>query len=1081
MYGSAQQNPHGCSNCTDATRTADVLPGRIAEKQSTDLEISLQSPQGRSLASSEKKQDFIQNTPTAKAGQQCCGNPPNQNKLKMQEESGRENHGSTTADLPPLSGTSKAARRKASSSGRSQLKRSVGDVSEVVQQSSAHAVSYSQQQSHPPSSSWDPHKNSPAQTAASQNRLSSKFCQDTSIEEAREASACLGASTLLLYLGNAHQSSCPHDTAVGTEGTENEQAMPDVHDCSVQASGTYPVAANGVHPHGLITATEPAADTAATSNSGATTSPRTCKIKKPRRKSRKRQSKGRKKQGSTDWQESQDCLEAGDKHYVKIAVARQFKRFTQRMAGRRLRERQWDLYSRNKARKRQRPINMADTSGSEGAVHAEAPHSIMDKRLFMQCTIQMMQYLANKCNTVGPTAPSPSSTDELRPEVIKQHYYKKHEQRGGGPSKAPAHDKAGRVAETWVSPTDKQLYCEPQRAGYCGIHALNAMAGRQVLTPEQAMHALVKELPRSTDDGQNCREGGWFRIESICKLLYYFIQEDVTLVPVLGNVHHLAQQAPRYTKWEVLENHAPTGCNALYLHKPGGGGHFTCWKKSHVDDKWYELDSIPYGGSRNRGKVKELTDEDWYNFKGTMSTTVKRDAYTSHTTMMNLSRARRLPLESTQNLAYVDLQQVAFTAQVNCSRPASTWTQQDFPNQQYHLPPGETALRPSVAKGRAPRQGKPAFHNEGPPEQTGAQNQKKQSSLATNMKHKPEEQEGVAKTQSKKPTYTGPATKKAHLTLDSGTHQVKRRRLREGGGLELMSKLRSSAAAQTQDIRSFLMAAEPQQPSPATKEHNAGAERVHEKSGSTPMTWLNHTQTGVVTMVPNSTAVKVQTTSAHSRDKPHTVTEQEWQAIQTICKKRQAQEQQRQPGISAAQAHILEQMQATTKAAITGPKGAIDTSVHTDKKLRPAADLHGVEKEVAGTFRAHRAGRRHKGTHCSRTHAAAADWKVGSVCKKGISKQYKKIKQQCAAEITQHPAILADTYTDCEGTNAKMKIVTENGRGIKAKVQLMKKMMEAKPDILVWTEHHLPAIDWQWYKESFRHLTEYSGFCQKFA
>ena len=145
------------------------------------------------------------------------------------------------------------------------------------------------------------------------------------------------------------------------------------------------------------------------------------------------------------------------------------------------------------------------------------------------------------------------------------------------------------------------------------------------------------------------------------------------------------------------------------------------------------------------------------------------------------------------------------------------------------------------------------------------------------------------------------------------------------------------------------------------------------------------------------------------------------------------------------------------QAASTGPKGEGDTLVHTDKKLRPAGNLHGVEKEVAGAFRAQRTGRRHKDTRRSRTHAAAADWKVRSVCKKGISKQYKKIKHRCAAEITQHPAILADTYTDCEGTNAKMKIVTVNGRGIKAKVQLMKKMMEAKPDILVWTEHHLPA------------------------
>ena len=797
---------------------------------------------------------------------------------------------------------------------------------------------------------------------------------------------------------------------------------------------THTVAANGVDPHGLINATEPAADIAAISNSGATTSPRTCKIKKPRRRSRKRQSNGRKQQGRSDWEDSQDCLEAGDKQYIKIAVARQFKRFTQRMAGRRLRERRWDLYSRNKARKRQRPINMADTSGPEGAVHAEAPHSIMNKRLFIQCTIQMMQYLANNCNTVGPTAPgSPSSADELRPEVIEQHH-KKHEQRGGGPRKAPAHDRAGRVAETWVSPTDKQLYCEPQRAGYCGIHALNAMAGRQVLTPEQAMHALIKELPRSTDDGQDCREGGWFRIESICKLLYYFTQEDVTLVPVLGNVHHLAQQAPRYTKWEVLENHAHIGCNALYLHKPGGGGHFICWKKSPVDDKWYELDSIPDEGSRNRGKVKELTDADWYNFTGTMSTTVKRDAYISHTTMMNLSRARRLPLETTQNLTYVDLQQVAFTGQVNCSRPASAWIQQDFPNQQFHLPPGESALRPNVAKGRAPRQGKPAFQNEVHLKQTGAPNQKKQSPVATNMKRKAEGQEGVeVKVQSKKPTLTEPATRKAHLTLESRTHQVERpapppKKTQVKGSWRLrMSKLRScAAAAQTQDIRSFLKAAEPQQPSLDTKEHKPGAERMHETRGSTPMTSLNQTQTGTVPMVPSSIAVKVQTTSAHNRDKPHTVTEQEWQAIQTISKKRQAQEQQRRPGISAAQTQMLEQGQATTKAASTGPKGEGDTLVHTDKKLRPAADLHGVEKEVAGTFRAQQTGRRHKGTRRSRTHAAAADWKVRSVCKKGISKQYKKIKHRCAAEITKHPDILADTYTDCEGTNAKMKIVTVN-------------------------------------------------------
>ena len=57
------------------------------------------------------------------------------------------------------------------------------------------------------------------------------------------------------------------------------------------------------------------------------------------------------------------------------------------------------------------------------------------------------------------------------------------------------------------------------------------------------------------------------------------------------------------------------------------------------------------------------------------------------------------------------------------------------------------------------------------------------------------------------------------------------------------------------------------------------------------MTSFNQAQTGIGPMVPNSIAVKEQTTSAHNRDKPHTVTEHEWQAIQIISKKRQAQEQ----------------------------------------------------------------------------------------------------------------------------------------------------------------------------------------------
>jgi hypothetical protein len=37
-----------------------------------------------------------------------------------------------------------------------------------------------------------------------------------------------------------------------------------------------------------------------------------------------------------------------------------------------------------------------------------------------------------------------------------------------------------------------------------------------------------------------------------------------------------------------------------------------------------------------------------------------------------------------------------------------------------------------------------------------------------------------------------------------------------------------------------------------------------------------------------------------------------------------------------------------------------------------------------------------------------------------------------------------------------IKILTVNGRGLKTKISIMRKMLQQKPDIMVWTEHHLP-------------------------
>jgi hypothetical protein len=35
-------------------------------------------------------------------------------------------------------------------------------------------------------------------------------------------------------------------------------------------------------------------------------------------------------------------------------------------------------------------------------------------------------------------------------------------------------------------------------------------------------------------------------------------------------------------------------------------------------------------------------------------------------------------------------------------------------------------------------------------------------------------------------------------------------------------------------------------------------------------------------------------------------------------------------------------------------------------------------------------------------------------------------------------------------------VLTINGRGLKTKISIMRKMLQQQPDIMVWTEHHLP-------------------------
>ena len=369
----------------------------------------------------------------------------------------------------------------------------------------------------------------------------------------------------------------------------------------------------------------------------ATETPKLTPITKIKSKQKRRQKKAR--SNPFGLEEFEQWL-GREKHHVKLARARQLKREWQRFRGRLERNRRLALYTNNKRWLRRRPTTMPEAPActvpqapSQAQPVCNAPknynkHPMCGSidNVIGPLTRQGKAELALEPNVAlnpGPLATdyamtqdeSPSTGDscqEARPEVLQQGS-NRHEQRGGGPKKMPVRKRGGAILarrlelavpgladsssphprQTWALPREKQLYCEPQREGCCGIHTLNAMAGKQALTPAQAMEALQQQLPRSADEGRDCAPGGWFRIESICKMLYYFTQEDVTLALVVQNAAYTAPQPPRYAKWEVLQNHAPAGCTALFLHKPDGPGHFICWRQSPEDGKWYELIPSP--------------------------------------------------------------------------------------------------------------------------------------------------------------------------------------------------------------------------------------------------------------------------------------------------------------------------------------------------------------------------------------------------------------------------------------------------------------------------------------------------------
>ena len=230
----------------------------------------------------------------------------------------------------------------------------------------------------------------------------------------------------------------------------------------------------------------------------------------------------------------------------------------------------------------------------------------------------------------------------------------------------------------WVPPADVGLFCEAQNRGYCGVHALNAMASRPAFHARAAIRLLRHpSTPPPVTGDPDCSDDGWFSMEALCKLLYFTTHIDVALIHIVQTWRQESSGAPHYTQSEILEM-APPNCDAFLVWIPG---HYVCWKRSPMNGKWYCLDSIPYGTGPHKGRIRELTPADWWNLNGSLSTTVAADAYLSNTTGMPIKNSRKvLPPINRAEMNYINLTDVP-TQSGPTPRPAARWIQEDFHHQ----------------------------------------------------------------------------------------------------------------------------------------------------------------------------------------------------------------------------------------------------------------------------------------------------------------------------------------------------------------------------------------------------------------
>jgi hypothetical protein len=161
----------------------------------------------------------------------------------------------------------------------------------------------------------------------------------------------------------------------------------------------------------------------------------------------------------------------------------------------------------------------------------------------------------------------------------------------------PHVDRVTRRVSGSTALADLAMYCEPQRDMQCGVHALNAMAGRKIADGPAVSSMLYDYWPEGRSDNRpSYGRGGNYSVTAINVWLWAHARSPVTLINFFNN----QAEGSEPLSMEGLVAQAPPGCDRIFMwfQKNGYINHYKCIRRHLDTNMWFELDSMDAGFTR---------------------------------------------------------------------------------------------------------------------------------------------------------------------------------------------------------------------------------------------------------------------------------------------------------------------------------------------------------------------------------------------------------------------------------------------------------------------------------------------------